>query len=162
MYGVRITEDDFVDSSSYSPCSDTPLEIGSKDNYAGSHNIDPKEATDSVSPLLSTSEMRSSQVEHVPSLVNNGNSDLLIRIERMKMRSRGIYAPVRDNLSASFFDLEDLHNSTQQQHGTDSTSSDVSVKNVYYPEKQDVHGPFAVPSAAACRRHRRKSYDKPS
>ncbi len=160
MYGVPIIKDDFVDNASLSPHGDAPLKISPKDSYAGSNNFDPLVSQNDASPLP-TLKMQSSQVEHVPPLVNNGNSDLLNRIELMKMRSRGIYAPVRDHLHASL-DLDKPHSSSQQERGMDNINSDAVGENIHYPVKHDVHGPFAVPSAAACRRHRRKSYDKPS
>ncbi len=79
------------------------------------------------------------QVEHA---VNN--DDLKNRIERMHMRSKGQYAPQRDR--------DDLHVPAPPL-GLDASCNS-------HQHQRDLHGPFAVPSAAACRRHRHKSYGK--
>ncbi len=76
--------------------------------------------------------------------VSAANEGLKNRIERIHMRSKGQYAPQRDR--------DGLHVPAPPLGFGDSFAP--------HQHQSELQGPFAVPSAAASRKHRHKSYGK--
>ncbi len=142
MYGVPVTGDDFTDSplqSSPGPSSmvkTTKSTLNSADGGMYGFGTDgPPSADDTLRGRSGT-----------------GDS---MHIEHILQRSRGIYPPTTANNTSS---SSDVYRPTTTNP---STYSNMSVTNRRFLEKHDARGPFAVPSAAACRRHRRKVHDRP-
>ncbi len=162
MYGVPINDDCLSSPSEKSPFvhDGAVQQSDTKSSDVCSHysNSPLPAALSSEDPVLNTPsgtpEQWSPDIGKV--LAANNNGDLKSRIERMNMRSKGQYAPERDHVHISM-DLDELYRSLH--HRNDMNDSDV-VQNGLSSEKHQLHGPFAVPSAAARLRHRRKSYDK--